>query len=316
MNAFCISLTSLFFFVTFVQAQETSQTLTLPGPAVFPEGVAIDETNGDIYVGSTSSGAVYRGNVQGAPGELTVFLPGGRDGRTSVTGMKVADGRLFIAGRNTGRAFVYGVATGKLIRTLNTPPSPRTLLNGVTVTKDAAYFTDSFRPTLFRASLSDGEVGDLEPWLDLRGKVPYNSAFNLNGISATPDGRYLFTVHFGSGRFYRIDTRTAAVLEVNLGPARLTTGDGLWLEDKTLYVVREKPASVVVLTLNETLSEGEVTATLTHPSLKLPTTLAKYGERLWVVGSQLDGAPTELPFTVTGLLLPGSSAQKQTESKP
>lgn len=48
---------------------------------------------------------------------------------------------------------------------------------------------------------------------------------------------------------------------------------------------------------------GEVTATLTHPTLKLPTTVAKYGGRLWLVNSQLDGTPTELPFTLTGLPL-------------
>ena len=293
----------LLLFVTFASAQENAQILTLPSPTVFPEGTAIDETNGDVYVGSTSSGAIYRGNVQDAPGELAVFLPGGKDGRRSVTGMKVADGRLFIAGRDTGRAFVYDTSTGELIRVLETPSAPRTLLNDVTVTKDAAYFTDSFRPTLFRVSLRNGEVGDLEPWLDLQGSIPYSSAFNLNGIAATPDGRYLLTVHFGTGHLYRIATRTKAVQGIELGEARLTTGDGLWLEGNTLYVVRENPASVAVLRLNETFLRGEVTATLTHPSLKLPTTLAKYGDRLWAVSSQLDGAPTELPFTVTGLPL-------------
>lgn len=283
MNMFRILSTLLL--MTFASAQETVQTLTLPGPAVFPEGIAIDKKTGDVYVGSTSSGAIYRGNVEDAPGELTVFLRGGEDGRRSVTGIKIADGQLFVAGRNTGRVFVYDTATGEPIRALDAPPTPRTLLNDVTVTEDAAYFTDSFRPTLFRAALNNGEVGDLQPWLDLRGSVTYNSAFNLNGIAATSDGRYLLTVHFGSGHLYRIDTRTKEVLEVNLGKTRLTTGDGLWLEDETLYVVRENPASVVVLTVSETFTEGKVTATLTHPSLKLPTTVAKYGERLWLVNS-------------------------------
>lgn len=282
-----------------------AQIYTLPGEAVYPEGVAYDPSTGDFYVGSTQSGTVYRGNVRDGPRELEVFLPGGMDGRTSVTGMKVADGRLFIAGRNTGRAFVYETASGELIRVLATPRSQRTLLNDVTVTDDAAYFTDSFRPILFRASITERGVGELMSWLDLRETViPQGTGFNLNGIAATGDGCYLLTVHFDTGRLYRIDTRTREVVEVNLGGTRLTTGDGLWLEDTTLYVVRETPASVVTVELSGDLASGEPTATLTHPSFSLPTTLAKADDRLLIVNSQLDGTPPELPFSVTSLPLP------------
>lgn len=280
-----------------------AQIYTLPGETVYPEGVAYDPSTGDFYVGSTGDGTVYRGKVS-TPGELEVFLPGGMDGRTSVTGMKVADGRLFVAGRNTGRAFVYDTASGELIRVLATPRSQRTLLNDVTVTQDAAYFTDSFRPVLFRALIAEGGVGEMEAWLDLRETIiPQGNGFNLNGVAATEDGRYLLTVHFDTGRLYRIDTRTQEVVEVNLGGTRLTTGDGLWLEDTTLYVVHEIPASVVQLAITEDFASGAVAETLTHPSLKLPTTVAKYGDRLLIVNSQLDRTPPELPFSVTSLSL-------------
>lgn len=269
---------------------------------MFPERIDYDAATGDVYVGSTRSGTVYRVNVRDGPSVLEVFLPGGRDGRTSVTGMKVDDyGRLFIAGRNTGRAFVYDASTGELIKALETPPAARTLLNDVTVTEDAAYFTDSFRPVVFRVPLTPESVGDVGAWLELRTVVPHGNGFNLNGIAATPDGRHLLTVHFNSGRLYSIDTRSKEVTEVDLD-TRLTTGDGLWLEQQTLYVVRENPASVVTVVLSSDFASGDVTATLTHPSLDLPTTLAKVGERLLIVNSQLDGTPPELPFTVTSLL--------------
>lgn len=53
--------------------------------------------------------------------------------------MKVdAQGRLFIAGRSTGQAFVYNTSSGDLITTLTTPNVPSTLINDVTVTDDAA----------------------------------------------------------------------------------------------------------------------------------------------------------------------------------
>ena len=289
-------------------AQETAPEavqFTLPNAAVYPEGVAYDARTGNFYVGSTQSGTVYLGHVD-RPGELEVFLPGGEDGRTSVTGMKVDNqGRLFIAGRNTGRAFIYDTASGELIKVLETPPSSRTLINDVAVTDNAAYFTDSFRPVLFRVPLTPEGVGEMEAWLELEeSRIPYGSGFNLNGVAATPDGRYLLTVHFDTGRLYRIDTQMKEVVEVNLNGTRLSTGDGLWLEGTTLYVVRENPASVVTIELLEDFASGELTATLTHPSLRLPTTLAKYGDRLLVVNSQLDGTPPELPFSVTSLPLP------------
>jgi len=291
--------------VAYSQPTTATQTFTLPDGAVYPEGIAYDVATGNVYVGSTRSGTVYRGNVD-RPGELEVFLTGGRNGRTSVTGMKVdAYGRLFVAGRNTGRAFVYDTASGDLIKVLETPPAARTLLNDVTVTREAAYFTDSFRPVMFRVPLTSDGVGEIEAWLELEGTpIPYGNGFNLNGITATPNGRYLLSVHFDSGRLYRIDTRTEEVVEVNLGKTRLKTGDGLWLEKRTLYVVRENPASVVTVKLSDDFASGDVTATLTHPSLDLPTTVAKVGKRLLVVNSQLDGTLPELPFTVTSFPLP------------
>ncbi len=292
--------------VAYSQSTTATQTFTLPGEAVYPEGVAYDPSTGDFYVGSTQSGTIYRGNIRDGPGELEVFLPGGIDGRTSVTGMKVDDyGRLFIAGRNTGRAFVYNTVSGELIKALETPPSNNTLLNDVTVTPDAAYFTDSFRPIVFRVSLTPDSVGEIGVWLELEGTpIPHGNGFNLNGVAASADGRYLLSVHFDTGRLYRINTRTQEVVEVNLDGTRLTTGDGLWLEDTTLYVVRENPASVVTVELSADLASGLPTATLTHPSFSLPTTLAKYDDRLMIVNSQLDGTPPELPFSVTSLTLP------------
>lgn len=293
--------------VAYTQESPTSVVrFTLPGEAVYPEGIAYDPLTGDFYVGSTQTGTIYRGNVRDGPGELEVFLPGGADERTSVTGMKVDDqGRLFIAGRNTGRVFVYDTASGELIRSLRTPPSQSTLINDVTVTTEAAYFTDSFRPVIFRVPLTPEGIGEMEAWLDLRETiVPHGTGFNLNGIAATADGCYLLSVHFDTGRLYRIDTRTREVIEVNLDGTRLTAGDGLWLEGTTLYVVRETPASVVTIELSVDFTSGEPTATLTHPSFSLPTTLAKVDDRLLVVNSQLDGTPPELPFTVSSIPLP------------
>lgn len=87
--------------------------------------------------------------------------------------MKVNEmGRLFIAGGDTGRLFVYDAPSGNLIRALETPSAEMTFINDVAVTPDgSAYFTDSMRPVLFRVPASDGAVGDVESWLDLEETV-------------------------------------------------------------------------------------------------------------------------------------------------
>jgi Cu-Zn family superoxide dismutase len=282
------------------------ESYALPGSATFPEGVAYDPATGDFFVGSTQSGAVYRGNVRDDSGETEVFLEGGADGRGGVTGMKVdGEGRLWISGRDSGRAFVYDTGSGELIKAFETPGAASTLINDVTVTQDAAYFTDSFRPTLFRVPLSQGGIGEIEPWLDFGGTpIQYRGGFNLNGIAATEDGRYLITVQFNTGELYRIDTETREITEIDLGGETLKTGDGLLLDGRTLYVVRESPGEIVPVRLSEDFASGTAGEAFSDPSFRFPTTIAGYEDRLLVVNSQLNTTRPKLPFTVSSVPIP------------
>lgn len=283
---------------------EEEGSYELPGDAVFPEGVGVDKATGDFYVGSTSDGTIFRGNVDSE--EVVEFLPGGRDGRTSATGVKVDDrGWLWVAGRDTGRAFVYDTDSGELIRALSTPPAERTLVNDLTFTSDAAYFTDSYRPVIWRVERSADGVGPMRPWLDLTDTaIPTDTSFGLNGISASDDGSVLLTVHFDTGQLFRIDTATKQVTEVDLGGETLTTGDGLLLDGRTLLVVREEPGAIFGVRLSAELDIGEVGEPFGTGFL-LPTTLAEYEGTVLVVNSQLDdsGSP-ELPFTISSVPLP------------
>lgn len=290
-----------------------AERYTIPGERVFPEGIAVQKSTGDFFVGSTVDGAIYRGNVDRQAMEL--FLPGGAGGRTATTGMKVdRRGRLIVAGRFTGKVFVYDLASRRLIDTLAAPAglpsfSPRAepaLVNDLTLTERAVYVTDSFRPVVYRIPASGDRLGPMEPWLDLEDTpVPYARGFNLNGISASDDGRYLVTVHSGTGELFRIDTRTRAVRRIDLGGASVKTGDGLLLDGRRLFVVREEPGEVVPVELSKDLLRGRVLPGLGRESLRFPTTIAERDGRLLVVDSQLDRATPELPFTVTALPVPG-----------
>src|SRR5215218_1001765 len=66
-----------------------ARTFALPGDNVFPEGIAHLDGSNEFYVGATTDGSIFRGDL--TTGEVEVFSPGGSDGRTSAVGMKVDD---------------------------------------------------------------------------------------------------------------------------------------------------------------------------------------------------------------------------------
>src|SRR5437867_1266295 len=101
-----------------------------------PEGIAI--AGGQFYAGSIPTGAVFRGSLRTGQGAVFVAAQAGR----AALGMKVARGRLFIAGGPTGSGFVYSARSGALLRTYAFAASG-SFINDVVVTKRAAWFTDS-----------------------------------------------------------------------------------------------------------------------------------------------------------------------------
>jgi sugar lactone lactonase YvrE len=292
-----------------MQEVSGAERYVLPGEQVFPEGVAYRPDTGDFYVGSTTDGTVFRGNVEGGPKEAEVFLEPESDGRTTAIGMEVDDeGRLFISGGDTGRIFVYDTESADLVRRLDTPDAEATFLNDVAVTPDGdAYFTDSIRPILFRVTSTGGGAGEAEPWLNFEGTpAQYEEGFNLNGIDATEDGRYLVAVQSNTGELFRIETQSKEVDEIDLGGKTLANGDGLLLDGRTVYVVRNEQELIVPIKLSGGYISGEVGEPFTDPSFAFPTTLAKTDGRLLVVNSQFDkqeGEP-ELPFTVSSVEVP------------
>ena len=100
-----------------------------------------------FYVGSIPTGAIYRGNLRTGTGAPFVQAATGR----AAIGVEHDRGRLFVAGGDTGKGFVYDARTGTLLRELQLATGGgATFVNDVVVTKRAAYFTDSNRPVLYR----------------------------------------------------------------------------------------------------------------------------------------------------------------------
>jgi Cu-Zn family superoxide dismutase len=280
----------------------------LPGDAVFPEGIAFQDSTGNFYVSSTTDGTILRGHFKDERAE--VFLPGGADGRTTATGLKVDQkGRLFVSGAGTGKVFVYDTKTKQLLASFADNASP-TFVNDVAVARDgAAYFTDSLSPFLYKVSANKSGQFSFERWLDFTGSpLVYQTGFNVNGIVATGNGKYLIVVQSNTGKLFRITIATKKVVEIDLGSATVTNGDGLLLRGTALYVVRNALGLIAKVRLSDNYTEGRVVSETTDPSFAFPTTIAEARGRLLVVNSQFNrrGPPPTpvLPFTVSSVRIP------------
>lgn len=256
----------------------------------FPEGIDIAR-GGTFYVGSIPTGAVYRGDVR--TGEGAVLVPGVA-GRMAF-GVDVDQrGRIFVAGGPTGTAFVYDAATGAELASYQlTSTSPPTFVNDVVVTKDGAYFTDSFKPFLYRVPIArNGELGTVSEAIPLSGDITYGAEFNVNGIEATPNGKTLIIVQSNTGQLFTLDPPSGVADNIELGGTTVPGGDGLLLDGKTLYVVQGFSNQIGIVALTPNLASGSVVGALTSPSFDVPTTIAEFGNRVYAANARFTTAPT------------------------
>jgi hypothetical protein len=265
-------------------AQTYPDEIALPN-GWLPEGIVTGH-GPVIYSGSRANGAIYAANLRTGEGEIVVP---GQTGRISV-GLSF-DSRtnyIFAAGGGTGKAYVYDVDTGDLVReyTLTAPP---TFVNDVIVTREAAYFTDSAKAVYYRVPLGPGgQLADQSAveTIALTGDFQQGPSNSSNGIEATPNGKELIIVNSSLGLLYRVDPLSGEATVIDLGGASVTMGDGLLLHGRTLYVVRNRINQIVVVKLAPDLSSGTVLGTLTQPNFDVPTTIAEFGNALYVVNAR------------------------------
>jgi sugar lactone lactonase YvrE len=260
----------------------------IPLPAGWqPEGIAIQGNT--FYAGSRANGAVYHGDLRTGKGSVLVA---GVDGRAA-TGLKVDRGLLFVSGAGTGRAWVYDADTGAQLREYQFASPPNTFVNDVVVTRTGAFFTDSNRAVLYKVPLApNGRPAATFETIPLTGDFQLVAGFNLNGIDATQDGKSLISVQSPTGKLFAIEPKTGVTDEIDLGGATVTNGDGLLLEGRTLYVVRNQNNQIAVVRLAGDLSRGSIVDTITDPDFDVPTTVARKGNRLYLPNARFTTPPT------------------------
>ena len=176
----------------------------IPLPAGWqPEGIA-EGRGTTMFSASIATGDVLAVDVVSGESHLAVDAP---PGRTAAGLEQDRWGRLWVAGGATGQAYVYA-ADGSPAATLSLGSPPSTFINDVVITRDAAWFTDSFDDVLYKIPIGrDGSLG-APVAVPLVGSYQHAAGFNLNGIEATAGDRWLVAVQSNTGTLYRIDPAT------------------------------------------------------------------------------------------------------------
>ena len=289
----------------------SQESYPLPGNQFFPEGIAYDHEAGVFYTGSTISGDVVRVNVKTGATEL--FAGGAKQARNFCTGMKLdSRDRLWVCGGDEGKIHVLN-KHGESIRNWDLRTQfGAGFINDCALDKQYIYFTDTRVQKIYRSDVSGHQPGDIEEWLIFTNQqIPYTAGTNANGIILTPDGKYIIIVVSGSGKLYRIDRATKAIMEIVLN-VPVTSGDGLLLDGNTLYVSRNSLNKIFPVILSDNYSKGIVGDGFGE-NLLFNTTIAKAGKYLLVVNGQLNRRgsvtnpslpPPVLPFTVSRVPIP------------
>jgi hypothetical protein len=276
-----------------------------------PEGIESGRGT-SFFVGSLADGAIRRGDLR--TGSSKELAPGAT-GRVSVgIAYEASQNRLWVAGGGpgffgTGDVRVYDASSGELLATF-VPPGDVGFLNDVAITQDAVYVTDSFKAQLVKIPLpANGSL----PSEDSVKLLPVTGDFeqapgvaNLNGIVAKSG--VLIVAQSNTGKLFRVDPATGVATLINLGNnVTLDTVDGLELQGRTLYAVRNTNV-VTVVRLDSQLATGTVLGDITDPGLDVSTTGTVAAGRLWVVNARFTTPPTpDTKYWITQLpLRPGA----------
>jgi len=293
------------------EVQRMSSTLPKPGSTdvivPLPDGfrpVGIAHGRGTTaYVGSSASGAIYAVDLGTRRGDLLVA-----EQRRQVTHGLAYDARtgyLFAAGGATGNGLVLDTRTGELLQDVQLTTDPAGLVLDVTLTAEAAWFSDGGRPCLYRVALGpDGRLAMPVRSAEHRLGAAYafvEGDLNASGIVAVAGGQSLLIVHTALGLLYRFDPSSGAVTPIDLGGATLPDSSGLALDGTTLYVANFNN-QVFVVELDPAMVNGTMQGSVTSRTFDNPSAVVANDNQLCVVSARVatDPLPTT-PYWLTSL---------------
>ncbi len=263
-------------------AAHHDERIVLPG-ATSTEGIA-KGVGSTFYAGDLFSGDIYRGDVQRGTAALFIDAPPGR----MAVGMAVdvRHGLLIVAGGFDGTAHVYDTDTGATVATYRFTDSP-SMINDVAITRSGAWFTDSVQARLFFVPISPTGVLGAHRTLQLSGPAADTSGeFNNNGIQATPNGKTLIVAHSAQGALNTVDPTTGS--SATIAGVSVPFVDGILLKGGQLFAVQNFLNQIAEVRLSPDLTSGTVEKVVTSELFQVPTTVARFGDRLATVNAKFD----------------------------
>ncbi len=299
-----------------VVAHETNQTSRVIWPDLIPipagfedEGIEMGKNN-DFFVATlswsgnlTNTGAIYKGNLLTGEGQVLV-PPTGKplvglsyDARTDYLYAATGFGN---PNRERG-VNVYAATSGRLLGEIIFGDDM--VINDVLVTDTAVYCTDSISTTLYKLPLeNDGKVfSSTVEKIELTGFEMDPAGFNANGLVGDFDGKKLVIINISTGVLYLVDTDSGAASPVNVqGDEQLfANGDGLYMDDRTLYIMQNFTQKIAVVELSEDLTQGTFVKNLVSDDFSIPTTITGLGTCIYAINTHFlefraEGADTTL----------------------
>lgn len=280
-------------------AEDTFPKIIPTATGFYPEGFAIGRGT-TAYNGGTI-GSIYKFDLRSGEGAELVGVQNPDPFDCVYLGMRVdlRTNYLFVAGCVYGNAYVYDADNGALIMEYQLSAPFTGVVNDLTITRDAVYFTDSYRPVLYRLPLSKNGQIPLDPGAVT--EIPLPGEFELdfvggdfccagNGIVASPDGKTLIVGHSNLARLYRVDTATGGVDQIAVDGPLDGFLDGLAIKGHTVYIMTPydfpgPPVSVdriQVVSLGKGSLAGTLVETITDPDLDGVASGAIFGNSLYV----------------------------------
>ena len=273
----------------------TAEVIVLPG-ATSAEGIAAGRGS-TFYAGDLFTGDIFRGDVRRGTAELFIDAPAGRQAAGMI--VDLAHRLLIVTGAFTGQAYFYDLDTGATLATYQLGAAGASLINDVTLTRNGAWFTDTFQPRLYFVPIrSAGALGPSETVTLTGPAADVSGDFNLNGIRATPNGKTLIVAHSANGALYTVDPDTGA--SQTIAGVSVPNVDGILLEAGHLWAVQNFSNQISRVRVSPDLASGVVEQVITSALFQVPATAARFGNRLAVVNAKFDTGfpPTADQFEV------------------
>ena len=191
---------------------------------------------------------------------------------------------------------VYTATSGRLLGEIIF--GDELVINDVLVTDTAVYCTDSISTTLYKLPLEDdGKVfSSTVEKIEMTGFEMEPDGFNANGLVGDFDGKELVVINIGTGVLYLVDTESGAASPVSIqGDEQLfPNGDGLYMDGRTLYIMRNFPQKIAVVDLSDDLTQGTFIKNIVSDDFSIPTTITGFGNCIYAINTHF------LEFTAEG----------------